>query len=281
MKKYLLAFFIIFGLLLSYNAVAQKTFKVVCDKTDNKIKIVDGEDRSPNLVPVRGGFPFYQVAQNWAKENYPDGSCDANQIVKLNQTQKAADQAAVPARPDQPQALPPAPAVQQPHQRRNRNTSVVMSALFSNLGAVYGLDPYLVAGFGLGAEQLIGSKYYFGLGVHFNTLAGNIETLTESLESQYYLKMPIFAGFRNYTGNLCWKAELGVSINSRLTSLTEDWNLGGEVASDGTASILTRIKGGNEKIEIEFGADMWLMDILTTMEGFKFAVLTLGLRFSF
>jgi hypothetical protein len=50
---------------------SQKSYKAVCDKTDGTVKIVDSEDRSPSLVPLKGGFPFYQVAEKWVNENYP------------------------------------------------------------------------------------------------------------------------------------------------------------------------------------------------------------------
>ncbi len=65
----LFLFLLSFPILLS----AQKSYKAVCDKSDGIVKIVDNEDRSPNLIPLKGGFPFYQVAQNWVKENYPSG----------------------------------------------------------------------------------------------------------------------------------------------------------------------------------------------------------------
>ncbi|HSL87162.1 MAG TPA: hypothetical protein VK861_09530, partial [Bacteroidales bacterium] len=52
---------------LSLTLDAQKTYKAVCDKSDGKVKIVDGDDRSPSLVPLKGGFPFYQIAEKWVK----------------------------------------------------------------------------------------------------------------------------------------------------------------------------------------------------------------------
>ncbi|TFH48113.1 MAG: hypothetical protein E4G92_04130, partial [Bacteroidia bacterium] len=79
---FVLSFFLA---LVSAELSGQKTFKVVCDKSDNKIKIVDGEDRSPNMVPLKGGFPFYQVAQKWARDNYPDDKCDGTAVPKPDQ----------------------------------------------------------------------------------------------------------------------------------------------------------------------------------------------------
>src|SRR5690606_4602262 len=63
----------------------QKTFKAVCDRNSGMVKIVATEDRSPEMIPLKGGFPFYQVAEKWVKENYPDGKCNPAAETKKNQ----------------------------------------------------------------------------------------------------------------------------------------------------------------------------------------------------
>lgn len=280
MRKTVIFLFSLLMILISADIEAQKTYKVVCDKSDNKIKIVDGDDRSPNMVPLKGGFPFIQVAQKWVKENYPDESCDAAAAINQNQAVTTGQPAATnnnPAdffKPTPTASVPVSPVF------KYRNTSVSLSLLFSDLGKVYNLDPPLVPGINIGIEYLIGTKFYGGTGLHLNSLIG--KTADEAGVGAFYnIQVPLFAGYRQYTGKNHWKVELGVSANTKLRPASGDMDLGGEIPAGQSVSALTRVKAGKDKYEFVFGVDMWLTDILSTEEGYQLTVLSLGLQYCF
>ncbi len=280
---FVLSFFLA---LVSAELSGQKTFKVVCDKSDNKIKIVDGEDRSPNMVPLKGGFPFYQVAQKWARDNYPDDKCDGTAVPKPDQP-ATVNQPATTGQPanvyNNPAGfLSPAatPAPLTSRAVRYRNTSVSIALLFSDLGQVYSLDPPMIPGINIGFEQLVGKNFYGGAGMHLNTLIGKTEDAA-GVGAFYNIQIPLFAGYRRYNGNNHWKVELGVAANNRLQPVTSDVDLGGEVAAEHSISAMTRVKAGKNRYEVVFGVDVWLTDILTTEEGYRMTVLSLGLSYNF
>lgn len=292
---------------------AQKTYKAVCDKSDGRVKIIDSGDRSPNMVPLKGGFPFLQVAENWVKENYPDGKCDP--ALAAAQNQSAADAAArtnqtATANQNQPaQGNPPQSKTQgqnqsvnnQPDRATNpaaffspqsgqlpaaipqfryRNTSMYLSILFSNLGKVYGTDPPMIPGIGIGIDQVIGKKFYGGTGLHFNSLIGKTDD-GAGVSSFFSTRIPLFAGYRQVTGTRFWGVELGVTANTTLRPLTADSNLAGEIAADYSVSTITRAKFGKERTSFEFGVDVWLNDILVSEEGFQMTVLSVAYRYAF
>ncbi len=286
-------------LLLFINPVtisAQKSFKAVCDKTDGIVKVVDNEDRSPNLIPLKGGFPFYQVAHNWVKENYPSGKCDPATAIKQNQ---AAADALTQSATGQKQAVPDqtkkttnlnafynVPPNQGPLPSAGssapnyHNTSFFISLLFSNLGKVYNLDPPLIPGINFGIEQLIGTKLYGGTGVHVNAIIGKTDD-EAGVNSFYSIRIPLFFGYRQISGSRYWGVDLGMAANTMMKPITSDSNLAGETAADYSLNALTRIRIGKEHTAFEFGVDVWLNDILSSEEGFQMTVLSLGYRYSF
>lgn len=280
--------------LVSFPVEAQKTFKAVCDKSDGTVKIVDGEDRSPNLVPLKGGFPFYQVAQNWVKENYPDSKCDP--VAATRQNKAAADavtQAATPGQnqPANNQTKQPAdinaffnvPAGQTPMAApafRHRNTSMFFSLQFSNLGKVYSLDPPLIPGLGIGVDHLFGTKFYGGTGIHLNALIGKTDDAA-GVSSFYSIRIPVFAGYRQVNGNRFWGIDMGLAANTMLRPVTAESHLAGEIAADYSVNTITRVRFGNERTAFEFGIDVWLNDLLASVEGFQMTVLSVGYRYSF
>lgn len=277
---------------VSLNLDAQKTYKAVCDKSDGMVKIVDGEDRSPNLVPLKGGFPFYQIAEKWVKENYPNGSCDPATAAAQNRA--AANAAAQPSAPaTQPAAgtakqSPPAssygaPAGQPlPHARapRYRNTSMFISFLFSDFGKVYGIDPPLFPGVSIGIDQVIGVKFYAGTGIHFNSLIGKTAN-ADGVNAFYSVRIPFFAGYRMISGNRLWGVDLGLAANTMLRPLPGDWNFAGEVASDVSFNSMMRVRFGTERRSFELGADLWINEILTSYEGYQMMLVSFGYRFYF
>jgi hypothetical protein len=287
--------FSIFLLLIATSVTldAQKTYKAVCDKSDGTVKIVDGEDRSPNLVPLKGGFPFYQVAENWVKENFPNGKCDPAAAQKQNQA--AADAVAQQATAGQPSAptqskpstdqnaffgVSPGPTPVLAPAFRYNNTSVFFSLAFSNLGKVYSLDPPMIPGMNFGIEQLFGTKFYGGTGIHINTLIGKTDE-DAGVSSFYFFRIPLFAGYRQVNGNRYWGVDLGLAANTMLRPLTAESDLSGEYAADYSLNTITRVRVGNESSAFEFGVDVWLNDILSSYEGFQMTVLSVGYRYSF
>ncbi len=285
-----------FLLLLSFCLInplslhAQKTYKAVCDKSDGKVKIVESEERSPDLVPLKGGFPFYQVAENWVKENYPDGKCDPARAATQNQaTANAMVQAATPVQnqPAKQNASPgnflgtkavPTPAAKPAF--RYRNTSMFISFLFSDLGKVYGTDPPLIPGIGIGIDQVFGTKFYGGTGLHLNTLIGKTDD-GAGVSSFYSVRIPLLAGYRQVTGQRYWGVEMGIAANTSLKPLASDSDMGGETAAGYSANFMTRVKTGKQNTAFELGVDAWINDILSSEEGYNMIVLVVGYRFAF
>ena len=294
MKRLIPSLLFIAMVLASLPLDAQKTFKAVCDKSDGTVRIVDGEDRSPNLVPLKGGFPFYQVAQNWVKENYPNGKCDPAAAAQQNKA--AADAVTKAATPAQNQPannqtkqpadlnaffnVPPGQAPAAVPAFRYRNTSMFLSLLFSNLGKVYSLDPPLIPGLGIGVEQLFGTKLYGGTGIHLNALIGKTDDAA-GVSSFYSLRIPLFAGYRQVSGSRFWGVDLGLAANTMLRSATSESHLAGEIAADYSLNTITRVRLGKERTAFEFGIDVWLNDILASEEGFQMTVLSVAYRYSF
>ncbi len=293
MKKLIPFLLLIVIALVSLPLNAQKTFKAVCDKSDGTVKIVDGDDRSPNLVPLKGGFPFFQVAENWVKENFPNGRCDPAAAQKQNQAAAAAvTQQATAGQPTAPTPTKPATepnvfiGVAPGHLLargpvfRYRNTSMFFSLLFSNLGKVYGLDPPMIPGMSFGIEQVIGTKIYGGTGIHFNALIGKTGEQT-GVNSFHFFRIPLFAGYRQVSGTRYWGVDLGLAANTTMKPLTDDSDLAGEYAADYSFNTITRVRFGKERSAFELGVDVWLNDILASYEGFQMTVLSAGYRYSF
>ena len=292
-KLYILLF--LFLVIDSSALVAQKTYKAVCDKSDGMVKIVDGEDRSPNLVPLKGGFPFYQVAEKWVKENYPGGRCDPAAAVKQNQAAaNAAAQPSIPSnQPNQPaakQGNPSAPAPSygvaagQPlpaaRAQRYRNTSIFISFLFSDFGKVYSIEPPLFPGVSVGIDQVIGTKLYGGTGIHFNSLIGKTADAA-GVNAFYTFRIPLFAGYRMVSGKRYWGVDLGLAANTMLRPLSSDSDLHGETASDVSFNSMMRARFGTERRAFEIGVDLWINEILASYEGYQMMLVSLGYRFNF
>lgn len=289
-KLYILLFLLL--VVDSGALLAQKTYKAVCDKSDGMVKIVDGEDRSPNLVPLKGGFPFYQVAEKWVKENYPNGSCDPAAAAAQNRAaaNAAAQPSNLPVPPPANQAAPPPPAAAygatagQPlaavRAPRYRNTSMFISFLFSDFGKVYGIDPPLFPGVSIGIDQVIGTTFYGGTGIHFNSLIGKTEDAA-GVNAFYTFRIPLFAGYRMTRGTRYWGVDLGLAANTMLRPLSSDSDLHGEIASDVSFNTMVRARFGTERRAFEIGIDLWMNDILATYEGYQMMLVSLGYRFYF
>ncbi|MEN8116531.1 MAG: hypothetical protein ABFS16_06100, partial [Bacteroidota bacterium] len=166
-------------LFLSIETFAQTTYKVVCDKTDNTVKVVESSNRSPNYVPIKGGFPFRPIAQKWIDENYATTICNPGEIIEQNKkqqntpTQTNNNTQPTPSPTSPPAPTPPQKQLQPRQTEYNtappyKNSSFIINAKFSDLGKLYSLDNNLAPGFNVGLEQLIGGKMYVGVGVNMN-----------------------------------------------------------------------------------------------------------------
>jgi hypothetical protein len=295
MKKLYIVLLLLFSVISSLSLDAQKTYKAVCDKSDGKVKIVESEDHSPDLVPLKGGFPFYQVAEKWVKENYPGGRCDPAAAVRQNQAAaNAAAQPLIPSnQPNQPaanQVNPPAPAPSfgvvagQPlpaaRAPRYHNTSMFISFLFSDFGKVYGIDPPLYPGVSIGIDQVIGAKFYGGTGIHFNSLIGKTADAA-GVNAFYTFRIPLFAGYRMVNGRRYWGVDLGLAANTMLRPLSDDSSFHGETASDVSFNTMVRARFGSERRAFEIGIDLWMNEILASYVGYQMMLVSLGYRFYF
>ena len=85
------------------------------------------------------------------------------------------------------------------------NTSVLFSLLFSNLGKVYNLDPPLIPGMNIGVDQVIGTKFYGGTGIHVNALIGKTDDAVAGIRSWGNIKQQLLGEFRKQYGDLPFK----------------------------------------------------------------------------
>jgi len=190
-KSALIVFLTVFALI----TFAQSTFKVVCDKTDNTVKVVESDNRSANLVPIKGGLPSMQIANDWINKNYNTTKCDPGQIIndiRKNKTTpelqptapatitKTKTQTVAPAvkTVTKVQTVPPkakgatntskakgtsyAPA---PAEQKFKNNSLLLNTRVTNLGDIFGYDER-IKGYGIGLEKLFGDQIYFGTGLN-------------------------------------------------------------------------------------------------------------------
>ncbi|QGY42150.1 hypothetical protein GM418_00315 [Maribellus comscasis] len=281
---------IIFLLSFSLNGYTQKTFTVVCDKTDNTVKVVDADKRSPNYVPIKGGFPFRQVAQKWIDENYSTTQCDPGEITNQIKAQSQSvnsdiNNNTVTAAPPQHTTAPGIKNVQSQTADtpiKFNNTSLLLDIKFSNLGEALLLENNLVPGIEIGMEQLFGNEIYFGTGVHFNAYLATLENSSDDDSQFYYFgRIPVFLGYRlNYSGMMIM-AEAGAEINTKMASTETDKTILGRTGKDNSVNFLGRVKIGSETVMLELGTEFWLTEILENYEDFNMTAFYLGLRFYF
>jgi hypothetical protein len=287
-KQLQFIFFILF-LFISFSVFSQKTFTVVCDKTDNTVKVVDSERRSPNFVPIKGGFPFRQVAQKWIDENYTTTDCDPGEILDQIQTQ------AKPNNSDTQNTKVTSPSGQQTNSTQNKtnsgqshqfpvkfnNTSLLLDVKFSNLGEVLLLENNFVPGVELGFEQLIGKQIYFGTGLLFNAYFAIPDLNEEDLQFIYFGRIPAFVGYRLKNNGMVVMGEAGVHLNTKMVSTEPDKRIMGRTGTDNSVNLLGRIKLGSEIVLFELGGEFWLTDVFENYKDFNMTSVYLGLRFYF
>ena len=273
--------------LFSSNIFAQDTFKVVCDKTDNTVKVIKSDNRSPNYVPIKGGFPFQQIAQQWIDNNLTTTTCNPEEIVKEIQTeQKNNPQTQVadqnnqinqPAQKTQPATITSATA-QQP---RYRNSSLIINAKFSNIGEHFSLDQSLAPGFEVGFEQLFGKKYYIGIGVGMNFYFTDFSPTHATIDQVtfFFGKIPLFIGYRTYHKKYFFMYEIGGEFNTEFQASDENIEYL-STANSNSYDIMARFRVGTERIMVSLGTELWVSEIYKYND-YGMSVFYLGMKFSF
>jgi hypothetical protein len=277
--------FVTFLFVLSLNTFAQTSYKVVCDKTDNIVKVIKSDNHSPNYVPIKGGFPFRQIAQQWIDDNYSTTTCNPGEIVKQIQTEKDNNtQTGVKNQNNQPTQPAPATTLLQPRQTTTisyRNSSFILNAKFSDFGRVFSLDNNLAPGLDVGFEQLFGKKYYLGIGVSINFYFADFSTIGDYENMSFFFgKIPVFLGYRMYHKNMIIMYEAGVEINTEIRATDDDFEFLGKIPNSNSFDILARIRVGTDKIMLSMGAEFWVSEIFEN-DDYRMMVVYFGLRFGF
>jgi len=290
-RKHLKLWFIGCCLLLSMQVFSQTTFTVVCDKTDNKVKVVESTNHSPNFVPVKGGFPFRQVAQNWIKENYPSGLCNPQQVIENNQPlgNNTGNTGNIPTQTTQtPSSIPVIPKTGIPTVQKAastsfdfKNTSLLFNIQFANLGGEFLLNKTMVPGFELGIDHIFGKKFYFGTGLNCDFYFTDFES-KYGYDIQTFLlpRIPVYIGYRKTGEKFTVMFEGGIHINAKLTSLDSEWELPGRTESGNSFDLMGRLKIGNTKIMLEFGTEYWMTGFFEDSD-FRMSSTFIGGRFFF
>ncbi len=263
----------------------QKTYKVVCDKNDHKVKVVESTNHSPDLIPLKAGFPFGPVARKWAQENYPSGTCDPQKILD---SIKQAEHPSQPTTNQQisVQQIPQPPNTQTVTQssvatntrKKFKNASLAAMLLIHNMDEVLGVEESNL-GSGISFEQIFGQKpYYGGIGSHFNVYS--LKHGGEKFDT-YLFKFPIFAGYRISSGNFIVSFDAGCFISTKLNFFDEEYErfLREDVANSTSFSFFPRVRAGVSGFQIEAGAQFGLSDVVENRE--KLNVYFIGLRFCF
>jgi len=257
----------------------------VCDKTDNTVKVIKSDNHSPNYIPIKGGFPFRQIAQQWIKDNYSTTTCNPGEIVKqIKAKEDNNTQAGVTNQNNKPTQPAPAATPLQPRQNPTisyRNSSFNINAKFSDLGSVFSLENNLVPGFDVGFERLFGKKYYLGIGVNMNFYFADFSTIRDYENINFFFgKIPVFLGYRMYNKNMFIMYEAGVEINTEVRATDDNFEFLGKIPNSNSYDITARIKIGKGKFMLTLGSEFWVSEIFEN-DDYKMTVVYFGLKFGF
>jgi hypothetical protein len=280
-----LAFLLVPYILFSQN----KTYKVVCDKTEKKLKVVEAKNRSSNLIPIKSGFPFPAVARQWIEDNYETDDCDpneiANDIQKANQkqpdqTQTQNQQTTVQQQPStQTQNLTAAPLSNLEY----KNNSFGLDITFGDLGRYFDFDQNLAVGLSMDLEKVFGKQRYIGTGIHWfmlNSVGNSKDEENDDPASMYAFKIPVFVGSRSRKNRTVTGFDAGFAFNTKPKEIGEDADFRGLVPKS-SFNLLVRVKIGNDKMQFEMGSDLWLSEIFENQPGKNLSVFYFGYRSNF
>jgi hypothetical protein len=171
-------------------------------------------------------------------------------------------------------------------EKQYKNHSVLLTGIRSNLGEAMGIDPPVFFGGSVGFEILWGRKVYFGTGLHFNLLGGPIPDTwglpgESSNQWLYFLKAPVFGGYRLVFGKISTRIEGGLSYAFEPQSVTPGWNMEGLIPEKGSLSAIARVNAGTEILELAFGFETGITEMFTNREGFLHQIIYLGARINF
>ncbi len=278
---------LLFLFIFSHNISAQTTYKVVCDKTDNTVKIVETKNHSPNYVPIKSGFPFRQIAQKWIAENYSTTVCNPEDII--NKIKEEEKKATVPSTEQTTTAAPPATTTVQIQpvaatlapQIHYYNSSFIFNAKFSDLGRPFSLKSNFAPGFGVGFEQLFGKKYYLGIGLGIDFYFADFSETPDLDKFSFYLgKIPLFIGYRTYKNHYFIMTEVGAEFNTNIKASNEDFNFQGKIPTDNSYDFTARMKIGRGKFMLIMGTEIWMTELFKD-DDYKMISVYLGLRLAF
>ncbi len=262
----------------------QKSYKVVCDKTTKELKVVEAGNHSPNLIPVKAGFPYAAVARDWIKKSYPDNKCNPDNLNSGTKKEEQPTPGGTNQNTQQQIQKQNSTAGNQSYsqtkskKRRYKNTSFVAMLLIHNMNEVLGVAESNL-GSGLALEQLIGQNdYYLGTGAHFN--AYSLKHGGDKFDT-YMFKFPVFVGYRIRAGNFLVSFDAGVFISTKLNFFDEEYErfLRADLAKSTSYSFFPRIRVGLQGFQLEGGAQLGLSDVVENRE--KLNVYFVGLRFYF
>lgn len=254
-----------------------KTYKVVCDKNDKKLKVVEAENRSSNLVPIKSGFPFPAIARQWITDNYATDDCDPGQITSNIQNEK-------PPQTQQQSTIAPQPPTQNqtktvtPPKKadRFRNTSFGMDLLLSDYGRYLGLSENPVLGMKMDLERVFGKQIFFGTGIHFSIFSSAITSSNDEEDpiGLYTFKIPFFMGARiKY-----FSFDGGVAFNTKVKEIGSETDFWGITPESSSLNFLLRAKVGGKYIQFEMGGDLWLSDVFESQQDKKLSIFYIGYR---
>ncbi len=258
----------------------QLTYKVVCDKKDHKIKIVESTNHSPDLIPLKAGFPFAPVARKWADENYPSGTCDPEKVLQDIKQSQNPPQTSTTQQPPQQQNTGTVTQSTIPvkQKKKYKNTSISGLFLSHNVDKVLGVEDQNF-GADIGLEQIFGQKdYYGGIGAHFNVYY--LKHASDKFET-YLFKFPVFGGYRFTHNNLQVAFDAGFFISTKLSFFDEEYErfLRDDQAKSTSFSFFPRVRVGSRGIQLEAGAQFGITDVVENRD--KLNVYFVGLRFCF
>ncbi len=260
------------------------TYKVVCDKNDKQVKIVKSTNHSPDLIPLKAGFPYSAVARKWAQENYPSGTCDPQKILddikKEEQPQPGTTTQSDQQTTGQQTNTSSVNQVVTPQKpkKKYKNTSLAAMLLMHNVDEVLGVEESNL-GSSFALEQLFGQKeYYVGTGAHFNVYS--LKHGGEKFDT-YLFKFPVFAGYRINAGDFLISFDAGFFVSTKLSFFDEEYErfLREDEAKGTSFSFFPRIRAGLPGFQLEAGAQFGLSDVVENRE--KLNVYFVGLRFCF
>lgn len=259
----------------------------MCDKTDNTVKVIESTNHSPNYVPIKGGFPFRQIAQKWIDENYTTTVCNPGKIVKqIQKEEDSTKQAPNNNLANQPNQPPPAPAPASPIPRPQNtspayyNSSLTVNAKFSNLGKAFSSEKSLTPGLNVGFEQLFGQKNYLGVGACLDIYFAEFP-LTHDFDKMtlFFGKIPVFVGQRIQKKKYMIMYEVGAEFNTKIIADDESFEISGKTFKSTSFDLMARLRAGTEKVQLTLGTEMWVSKIFEE-DDFSMSAFYVGLRFS-